>query len=792
MKKFNKALSLILALLMVAGILPMAVFAEDVIPEGYIGIYSAEALSAISKNPTSNYILMSDIDLTNYTKSGGIMDFDGHGWKPLGGNGAAKFSGIFDGNGKTITGLRIENAAGDYIGLFGETVGIIKNLTIKDANIVSASSNLSVGVVAGCSSGNINNVNVIKSSVISKSQYTGGIVGLYDGAKISNSSVSGAVIQVYEPGGENSSAFAGGIVGKVLGTSTIENCANNAAVSGKIIVKSSVKAVTSNQYAGGISAYMSSNDSKVVKCYNMGDVTANSTATVEGETIIDAKSVSYAGGILGYSNVAVENCYNDGKITSETVPTTKNGNKVNETYVSGIAGLSGGKVSYSMNFGSLIGTGGTPVVSGISYGENEKCYYLYGTAENGKYNTDDVTTILIFTETISKKSAYQYLDFDKTWFIDSRYEMKHPQLLSNFDTKYHTHDMVTSVVKPGCEEKGYTKDECKYCKYMISYNETDATGHTPGEEPSCTEPQLCITCKKQLKPAKGHTPGAAATCTTPQICLVCTGTVTPALGHNTVEEDIPSTCQTRGYTLEKCTRCDYTKKKDIKELGGHTSDGGKVQLEATCDRAGIMVYTCTVCKNVFKTEEIAKKEHTKDDGTVTTPATCTNTGLKSFKCKYCKMDMGTEIIPVTGHKKDKGTIIAAPTATVTGVMVYKCEYCKIELSREIIPVVRPMVNDVKLKETTIYYQKTGVLTPEISADEGAVYTVTYTSADENIVKVDANGNLYGVAKGSTTVKCVVTDSFNNTIEREVKVNVTYSLIQWIIRIINFLMTLLNK
>ena len=85
--------------------------------------------------------------------------------------------------------------------------------------------------------------------------------------------------------------------------------------------------------------------------------------------------------------------------------------------------------------------------------------------------------------------------------------------------------------------------------------------HTPGPEPTCTEPQLCTECGEVLQEALGHnpdtptcahdltcmrcgevlasalphTPGSAPSCTQDQICTFCSQILTAANGH-TVDE----------------------------------------------------------------------------------------------------------------------------------------------------------------------------------------------------------------------------------------------------------------
>lgn len=119
------------------------------VPEGYIGIYTAEDLNNVRNDLYGNYILMNNIFLTEEDyDEGGI--FEG-GFVPIG-NSTNPFYGIFNGNGYVISGLVI-NGNYNYAGLFGKVIrsynteiaeinqersisgGIIKNLGVTDSVI---------------------------------------------------------------------------------------------------------------------------------------------------------------------------------------------------------------------------------------------------------------------------------------------------------------------------------------------------------------------------------------------------------------------------------------------------------------------------------------------------------------------------------------------------------------------------------------------------------------------------------------------------------------------------------
>ena len=100
-----------------------------------------------------NYILSGNIDCTSATREGGALWNDGAGFEPIG-RAATPFTGIFNGNGKTITGLYINRPDRIYVGLFGKNSGQIENLNVYDVEIIGGEN---TGAVVGSNRGMISN-----------------------------------------------------------------------------------------------------------------------------------------------------------------------------------------------------------------------------------------------------------------------------------------------------------------------------------------------------------------------------------------------------------------------------------------------------------------------------------------------------------------------------------------------------------------------------------------------------------------------------------------------------------
>ena len=209
----KKTISILLSLIMILSTLPLTAVqscASDEIPDGYKAIYTIEDLYCIRYDMTSNYILMNDIDMSEATAEGGDWDYDGRGWDPIGSNGkysATEFSGIFDGNGHTISGMRIRittipSGAGDLcIGLFASLTGTIKNLNLLDIDVyvnIKSYYKKIVGSFCAYSSGNI--INCKNSGHMEfqerelATSYIGGIVGYESGGSILNCSNNSTIL----------------------------------------------------------------------------------------------------------------------------------------------------------------------------------------------------------------------------------------------------------------------------------------------------------------------------------------------------------------------------------------------------------------------------------------------------------------------------------------------------------------------------------------------------------------------------------------------------------------------
>ena len=305
--------------------------------------------------------LDADIKLNNTDgwKSWNDTNKPGNEWKTIGSSGY--FSGIFDGQNHTISGIYINNS-NNYQGLFGHVDGTIQNLSVTD-------------------------------SYIKSNDYVGGIVGYSNGGTVSNCFNSGTMT------GEADYASVGGIVGgNMRGSNTVSNCFNSGTVTGG-----------SKARVGGIVGF--NDGSTVSNCSNIGTVTGGSEARVGGIVgystagngmvtncsnigeVIGRDSGASVGGIVGYiDNGNVSNCYyylaqgslqGVGKHDGGTVPSDEKMKKTEDEFKNGTVAYLLGEA-----WGQRIGTDDYPVLLSFLSEDDQAACKIYSVTFTYKETPD--------------------------------------------------------------------------------------------------------------------------------------------------------------------------------------------------------------------------------------------------------------------------------------------------------------------------------------------------------------------------------------------------------------------
>ncbi|WP_300701221.1 hypothetical protein [Bacteroides sp.] len=141
------------------------------------------------------------------------IDLEEEAWIPIGNTSSAYFSGSFNGNGKTISGLNV-NTSGGYSGFFGFIFnGSVRNLHIEGGTVTDNSQYAIAGGIVGAASNTIIE-NCSSSAVVSAENkgLAGGIVGTLSG----NQQGLTKIVGCYATGN-----ITGTTVGGICGNSTV-------------------------------------------------------------------------------------------------------------------------------------------------------------------------------------------------------------------------------------------------------------------------------------------------------------------------------------------------------------------------------------------------------------------------------------------------------------------------------------------------------------------------------------------------------------------------------------------
>ncbi|MBR2303267.1 MAG: InlB B-repeat-containing protein [Clostridia bacterium] len=240
--------------------------------EGYVLLSTADDFDLVRENLSKNFKLTSNIDLKNAE------------WSPIGTD-SEPFTGTFDGNGYTISNLKVSNVR--IAGLFGYTQGAtFKNVSINNVSIS----------------------NTTESGV--EMRQLGALVANMDGGSAEKCSATNVVVSVGKISDSYSkpSIYMGGLIGRVVGENDQKVNISKCYTTGSIIVQ---ETVDNNAYrnvcVGGLvgdAAHVA-----VANCYSTASVNCSS---VNSHTA----AMLYAGGMIGnIANATLTNSYATGDVS---------------------------------------------------------------------------------------------------------------------------------------------------------------------------------------------------------------------------------------------------------------------------------------------------------------------------------------------------------------------------------------------------------------------------------------------------------------------------------------------
>ena len=170
-------------------------------------------LSGVAQNKSANAVLTADIVVNaNVLKSDGTLN-EGtfKEWTPIA-TSASPYTGIFDGQNHTISGLYFNQENSYDVGLFGRNNGKIANAGILDSYFYGTSK---VGGMCG------NNY----TGTISNCYNTGSVSGIGTAGGVSGYNYTGSITNCYNTGSVSGTGVnVGGVIGRNESNASITNC----------------------------------------------------------------------------------------------------------------------------------------------------------------------------------------------------------------------------------------------------------------------------------------------------------------------------------------------------------------------------------------------------------------------------------------------------------------------------------------------------------------------------------------------------------------------------------------
>ena len=249
----------------------------------------ADEVNAGDSKSDKTYLLANDIDLSGYPD-----------WTPIGRfdppDDMLPFSGVFDGQGYSITGLKISGNE-DARGLFGYTYsGAIRNVVIRNPEIEGKDQ---VGALVGYqaySNQGIKNCAVIGGKIQGRS-HVGGLVGYMEESPIQNCYSTCEVVAM--------DFYAGGIVGDHRVVASIRNCYATGNISGTYsggivgVAQDVKRCVALGQTVTGKSSNRVTDSVRISDVYAWGDMKVNgNTVTYGAANNENGADLVYNGGAL--------------------------------------------------------------------------------------------------------------------------------------------------------------------------------------------------------------------------------------------------------------------------------------------------------------------------------------------------------------------------------------------------------------------------------------------------------------------------------------------------------------
>lgn len=284
------------------------------------------------------------------------------------------------------------------------------------------------------------------------------------------------------------------------------------------------------------------------------------------------------------------------------------------------------------------------------------------------------------------------------------YVVKKVVFYYNDDYEFHNFKEATCTAPKTCTDCGATEGEALGHYYLpatcLSPSKCFRCGDEVGEigshdyiEATCTTPKTCRYCNEVVGTANGHNyerKTKKATCKEAGAiydeCSVCKDVqiiqTEDKLPHELVHHDgKPAECIKTGYeAYDTCKNCDYTTYKELPILMHNYIE---TVVPPTCESKGYTLYSCTRCQNSYQANEKAKLPHKESDWIISEPATCVDSGKEIIECEVCHTITNEREIEALGHDIINHEALEATCENIGHYAYQTCSRCDYTTYEEI-------------------------------------------------------------------------------------------------------------
>ncbi len=284
------------------------------------------------------------------------------------------------------------------------------------------------------------------------------------------------------------------------------------------------------------------------------------------------------------------------------------------------------------------------------------------------------------------------------------YVVKKVVFYYNDDYEFHNFKEATCTAPKTCTDCGATEGEALGHYYLpatcLSPSKCFRCGDEVGEvgshdyiEATCTTPKTCRYCNEVVGTANGHNyerKTKKATCKEAGAiydeCSVCKDVqiiqTEDKLPHELVHHDgKPAECIKTGYeAYDTCKNCDYTTYKELPILMHNYTE---TVVAPTCESKGYTLYSCTRCQNSYQANEKAKLPHKESDWIISEPATCVDSGKEIIECEVCHTITNEREIEALGHDIINHEALEATCENIGHYAYQTCSRCDYTTYEEI-------------------------------------------------------------------------------------------------------------